>query len=437
MAMNSLRRTLDWFSRPGSLPLILLIYLLLRVAVLAIPLTQFSDGSWYMARASNLAWGEGYTEDGVPTAFWPPGLPMVLSVLFRIFSPSPVVAQIFNLVCSMGTAWLTLDLGRRLFQSEATGRIALLLLAIYPNNIGYLPLVATEVFYTMLLLGGCWLLIARNGNWSLLLAGLVFGFATLTKAQSLLVIPIIFAVGTLREKLTLRRVGAALAKTFAVVLIALLVVSPWSYRNYKIFGEWVMVSTNGGLTLLSGNNPSARGDYTPDDPLMSSIPRTVATQLDVDKEARKRAINWIKENPGRFIALIPSKIFRQWGPDGESEWAYQAGYGQYAEHANWFRLVRYLNQAYYAGLMLAFAATGYLLLSGKARVSSARLDWWLLPYALAIYPLAIAVVFSGQSRFHYPVMPFITMCSAWILVRWIQHPQVDAPRQGGAPQPSR
>lgn len=435
MAMNSLRRTLDWFSRPGSLPLILLIYLLLRVAVLAIPLTQFSDASWYMARASSLAEGEGYIEDGVPTAFWPPGLPMALSVLFRIFGPSPVVAQIFNLACSMGTAWLTLDLGRRLFQSEATGRIALLLLAIYPNNIGYLPLVATEVFYTMLLLGGCWLLVARNSHWSLVLAGLVFGFATLTKAQSLLVIPIVFGVGTLREKLTLRRISAALAKTFAVVLIALLVVSPWSYRNYKIFGEWVMVSTNGGLHLLSGNNPSARGSYTPDDPLMSSIPRTVATQLDVDKEARKRAINWIRENPGPFIALIPSKIFRQWGPDGESEWAYQAGYGQYAAHAIWFRTVRYLNQVYYIGLMLAFAAAGYLLLSGKARVSSARLDWWLLPYALAAYPLVIAVVFSGQSRFHYPVMPFITMCSAWMLVRWIQRPQVDTPRQGAAPAP--
>lgn len=434
--MNSLRRTLDWFSRPGSLPLILLIYLLLRAAVLLIPLTQYSDASWYLSTARNLADGKGYTEGGVPTAFWPPGWPMALSVPFRLFGTSPLVAQLFNLACSMVTAWLTLDLGRRLFQSEATGRIALLLLALYPNNIGYVALALTEVFYTMLLLGGCWLLIARSSRWSLVLAGLVFGFATLTKAQSLLVILIVFGVAALREPLTVRRVAIALSKAFAVILIALLVVSPWSYRNYKIYGEWVMVSTNGGLTLLSGNNPSARGDYTPDDPLMSSIPRTVATQLDVDKEARKRAVAWIKENPGTFLALMPLKIFRQWGPDGEAEWAYQAGYGQYEEYVVWFRGVRLLNQAYYVGLLLAFVAAGYLLVSGKARVSPARFDWWLLPYALALYPLAIAVVFSGQSRFHYPVMPFIAMCSAWVLVRWIQRPQTAACPPAGAPQPS-
>jgi len=36
------------------------------------------------------------------------------------------------------------------------------------------------------------------------------------------------------------------------------------------------------------------------------------------------------------------------------------------------------------------------------------IDWWLLPYGIALYPSAIPMVFSGQSRFHYPVMPFVS-----------------------------
>ncbi|WP_178298023.1 hypothetical protein [Nitrosospira sp. Nsp11] len=34
---------------------------------------------------------------------------------------------------------------------------------------------------------------------------------------------------------------------------------------------------------------------------------------------------WILENPGTFIGMMPKKFFRFWGMDGEGEWGYQAG----------------------------------------------------------------------------------------------------------------
>jgi hypothetical protein len=178
------------------------------------------------------------------------------------------------------------------------------------------------------------------------------------------------------------------------------------------------VSTNGGLILLTGNNPSARGDYTPNDPMVTSISRSVATQVSVDKEARRRAVEWIKENPDRFIGLMPLKLLGLWAPDGELEWGFQAGYKQCDQYAFWFRAVRYLNQAYYVFLLLGFVWASALLFLGKKKMSSPRIDWWALPYAIALYPTAIAMVFSGQSLFHYPVMSFVPMTCGWFLVIW-------------------
>jgi hypothetical protein len=272
------------------------------------------------------------------------------------------------------------------------------------------------VFYTTLLLTGCWLLIVWRTALGLVFAGLVFGVATLVKAQSLVVIPLILGIAVLREPVNLRQIGIDIGKCVTVSLTAALVIFPWSYRNYRVFGEWVLVSTNGGLVMLSGNNPSARGDYTYDDPLVTSIARSVATQVAVDKEARQRAMSWIKDNPSHFIALLPLKLFRLWAPNGESEWAFQAGVKKYDAYAFWFRVIRYINQAYYICLLLGFAWVGFLLFSGKAKISSAYIDWWALPYAIALYPTVLAVIFFGHSRYHYLVMPFVTMCCGWFLV---------------------
>ena len=268
----------------------------------------------------------------------------------------------------------------------------------------------------MLLLAGCWLLIKYRSDFALVLAGLIFGLATLAKAQSMIVILLIFAIDILR-RFDVNEIRNIITRFAVVMIVATAIVLPWSYRNYRTFGEFVLVSTNGGLTLLTGNNPSARGGYTDKDPLVTSIPRSVTSQVELDKEAKHRAIQWIKQNPGRFLALMPLKIFELWARDGEAEWAFQAGYKHYDFYGGLFRAVRYLNQAYYTLLLIGFAWAGVLLFSGTAKISESRLDWWALPYAVALYPTIIALIFSGQSRFHYPVLPFVVICCSWLIIR--------------------
>jgi hypothetical protein len=42
------------------------------------------------------------------------------------------------------------------------------------------------------------------------------------------------------------------------------------------------------------------------------------------------------------------------------------------------------------------------------------IDWWLLPWGVAAYPTLVAAIIFGQSRFHYPVMPFVCLACGWL-----------------------
>jgi hypothetical protein len=79
-------------------------------------------------------------------------------------------------------------------RAEVPARLALLLWAVYPNAVLYVPLALTEVFYTTLLLALCWCRGAARRGLLDRVAGLVLGLATLVKAQSLVVVPLVLGI---------------------------------------------------------------------------------------------------------------------------------------------------------------------------------------------------------------------------------------------------
>lgn len=404
-----------------AMAVILLVALLPRAAMIGCLVTPTSDADWYFGHAAQMAAGMDYLDGaGHPTAFWPVGWPWLLSLAFRAGGPSLITLGTLNLAAAMLTVWLTRDLGRLLTGSEAAGRIAALIYALYPNAVLYVPLALTEVAYTALLLAAVKLIIAapdrawhRHGQW--LLAGLVLALATLIKAQTLVIVPGIVLVMALRERAAWRAgLCAALVLGSAILAIA-----PWTLRNHQALGAWVMVSTNGGYTLLTGNNDSANGTYTPDDPLV----RRVEARKDLDEVARdalarKLAQDWIAAHPARFAELAPLKLIRLWGPDGEGQWAYETGSRAYSAAPGAFLAARAANQVLYWALLAVFVIAPGPLIRARRAAGQPAIDWWLIAYIVALFPSLIAVVFSGQSRFHFPAMPFVCMIAGWLVVHW-------------------
>ena len=379
------------------------------VLIFFVPVQMGSDAGWFFSRGLGIANGEGYSEGGYPTAYWPVGYPGFLGILFFFFGQDQFVGQVANLLMAAATFFLQLGLTRRIFHSETTARLAVLFLAIYPNNIGYTAFLLTEVYFTFLLLLGTYLYIARYGWGGIFACGVVFGLATLTKPQ-VIFLPALLILFRLLAHEGWSNLREHAVKGVIIYLIMAAVLTPWAVRNSQVFGEVVLVSTNGGATLLTGNNPSADGGYVEDDSLVIQRNFSVPDQVESDRRATKLAIGWIKENPGRFVELIPLKIWSLWSKDGEAEWGYEAGYPHYQQYRPIFRSVRWANQVFY-GFLLVGALFAFIPIVRNRQ--SLAWPWVLFGYCFMLYLTTISIVFSGQPRFHFPAMPWVIMYAAW------------------------
>lgn len=388
------------------------VYLGIRLGLIyAVPVSPVSDALWYFGMAQELTASWTYQEDGVPTAYWPVGYPGLLAILFSATGASVLAAQLANLVFSACTFWLIYDLARKGLRSETAARLSVLLLTVYPNNAAYVPLLLTETAYAFVFLLAIWVFLRRTDALGCLLTGVLFGLGTYIKTQTILFAFLApFLAYWLARSAGGRSMRRSILSGMLVPLVALLVVLPWTLRNYATFGTFVLVSTNGGTTLLTGNNPSANGDFSPEDALVSQARFSVADQVQADRRARDLALAWIRENPLAFAQLVPKKIWRLWSRDGEGEWAFQAGTPRYDDYEGAFRAVRVINQVYYA-LVLILAAIGVWTL---LRSRDWALDAWI-GVVVAIFITGIAVIFSGQSRFHFPAMPFLLTYAAGTL----------------------
>lgn len=384
------------------------------ILILLVPVNPSSDAGWYFARAVTISTEGAFSESGIATAYWPVGYPAFLGLLFFITGPSLFVAQIANLALAACSFWLLYFLARRLFRSELIARCGVLLLTVYPNNIAYVPLTLSETLYTFLLLSAC-IILLFNYSWRIcILIGIIFGLATLVKTQTILLAPALVFLAYCK-KWSFKDISIATFRTMAIFVVVLAVVAPWTYRNYIVFEHFILVSTNGGMSLLSGNNPSVVGDYSRDysdaDPLFKQVDFSVMDQVAADRRARTLAIEWIKDNPGTFLGLIPKKFFRFWVPDGEAEWQYQRGTPWYDQYTIWFRLVRILNQVFYIVILIFFAVSIWKIFKEKPAS-----PLYIGP-TIAVFFTLLSLVFSGQSRYHFPVMPFIMIYAAWVIIQ--------------------
>jgi 4-amino-4-deoxy-L-arabinose transferase-like glycosyltransferase len=404
-------------SSPRILLYCLLAGILARLAViLLIPVDPVSDANWYFTRARELSEGLGYQERGHPTAYWPVGYPAFLAGLFSVFGANVLVGQAANVALWTGSLILLHDLVRRVSGRYAPANLAVILCSLHLNSIGYSALLLTETLYTFLLILCCWSGVAIAGWRAAVATGLLLGLMTLVKAQTWL-----FGLAW-AGAIVILGPGSSLLKRVpkAALMVALMfaVVLPWSLRNQQVFGSFVLVSTNGGLSFAVGNHPNSNGtDDWKSNPYRAQINQSVADQIGADRRAKEITWRWIRENPLDFLKLAPKKFYWAVLPDGESEWGFQSGYRHYDQYRLAFRTARWVNQAIYLAILCATLA-GLVLLFARRSLFA---DWSrsLLLFTVAYLAMfsAVTFMFNGQSRYHFPLVPL--MC-AWIALAWHQ-----------------
>ena len=378
--------------------------LALRIAwMLLFPAPLASDGLAYYDLAARLARGLTYQTPQAEWAEWPPGYPFVLLVHFRLLGVSPLAVNVANLLLFTGAMLAVYALARRL--GEATARLATLLLALWPNLVASAG-VATKESVIIFLLPVLLLLYLRTGEEPSpgkavamrFVAGMVLGYCTLTQPGILLFVGVFLAYELLFRAPVLR-IAARLALLAAGMLVVLL---PWSLRNYRVLHTPVLVSSSGGDVFYRANNPRATGGWIPDgERSLRSYDELTRSRL-----GYQWGKEWIRENPDDFLLLSLKKQVLFLGDDGVGVYeTLKRGLGIGGKS---YALAKLGSNAYWWGIWALVLAT-FFLRAGTSWPRRAEVVLFLLTI---LYFWAIDSVFESGARHHTPFVGLLAILAA-------------------------
>jgi len=374
-------------------------FLLRGACILAFPVEPMNDPSFFHRFAVNLLNGNGYG-NGDLKAFYPPGMSFLLAGWYGITEPTPFAGKWLNGLVGAATVLLVYAIGRRTV-GERAGKWAAVLAAVMPTLVFYSATLGYELILGFIFLATVYLgLLIRDTKGSgvlpCVLLGLVLGFGSLIKPICL-PLPMVLIVWW--WLLGLR--GRALVYGAVVLAVMACVVAPWTLRNYRELGEFVLVSTNGGVVLYSANNP-----YTDGRESAVQLPPGEHDEISRDRLRRKAAQEWIKANPTRFLRLAVNKALYTWGTST-----------QIMSVISNDRMVLWQEQACMVIINLFWAALLVQCLAATCCTSIWRERRLYVAFALLAYVFFIHVISEAMSRHHIPVIGVLILIASAALAR--------------------
>ncbi|GAB4515348.1 MAG: hypothetical protein Kow0047_27280 [Anaerolineae bacterium] len=425
---------------------IILIGVVLRLAVAlylgdvvdAPPL--LTDQRSYHALGVSLISGRGFSFEEnwypftlahTPTAHWSFLYSLYIAAIYAVTGPHPLAARLVGAVLGgILLPWMAFRFTKVLFAQQeviparlrryATSipLIAATLTAFYAYFILYAATLMTETFYIVALLWSLERGIAlareptrRNALW----LGLAWGIATLIR-QSILPWIAVMCVWLLW---TAHRRGhmAAMARSIAgAVLVIALLIAPFTIRNYRAYGSFLLLNSNAGYAMYSAQHPLHGTTFQPfaAAPLPDDI--ELGNEAKLDRELMKRGIQFVIQDPIRYLRLSLSRMvayFEFW-PSRQSSLLHNIG-----------RVGSY-------GLFLPFMVYGLWLSLDAARQSQGLCDWMGTPTGLTVVFMvfySVLHIFTwAMPRYRLPVdataLPFAALALIDVthrlqLTRWL------------------
>jgi 4-amino-4-deoxy-L-arabinose transferase-like glycosyltransferase len=388
--------------------LVLVVGLFVRVAITShqgwnsVPRLTSDEGE-FDSYAWSLAEGHGfsgispdvYAPDGTSlvhrTAYRSPGTSAYWSILYRIFGHNYAVVRVSQCILDLATILVLYAIGFKCYGRK----VALLTAAIYavwPTALIYASQLASETQYTLLFCGAILLALrfTERTTWArALAAGFVLGLAMLTRGNAVLMVGLLmpWSVWQFRKKPRL------MVRGLAISAVALLMLVPWTIRNYTIFHALIPFQTEGGDTLLGSHNRITA--YDPDYygywiyPLPTLSEYSAQLKAPNNEYIRDRvethiAVEWLRSHPETWWYFAESKFRRSWTPflQPNAPLFFRA-----AMLASWGPIVLLF------ALGVIPSAVGFLKKGAPG---------WILHLGILHFVLT-AEIFYGASRFRFPV----------------------------------
>jgi hypothetical protein len=272
------------------------------------------------------------TRGGEPTAHWSYLYVLTLAGIYRLIGHFPVAVRLLQaLLVGVLTPWLVFRIGRRTFSRNA-GLVAAAISAVYAYFIMYGASLMTEALYIVSILWSIDVTMrlaakitsiapeaSQDTNRRWLLLGLELGLA-ITLALLLRQVIMAFVAALLLwlfwitwRRASIRSVLAPLAVTLVTVALLL---TPVIVRNYRAFGRIMALNSNAGFAFFWSNHPiyGTRFESVLSPSHGVTYQELIPSELlDLDEAALdrallKRGLDFIREEPSRYILLSLSRI---------------------------------------------------------------------------------------------------------------------------------
>jgi len=367
---------------------------------------------------------------GQGTWFRAPLYPYVLAFLAFVTGESVFWAKFLQLLITGGTAFFLVGLGERLF-SRPVGLLAGVVYAVYGTALYYESMFLISVVFLFFLVWGIYRLVAFRASerWrSWLLTGAVFGLAAISRPNVLLVIPLfllwVFYVSPRRQRFLTR-----LRRPIILLAGLLIVILPVTVRNLLVTGDFILISSQGGVNLYLGNNPLANGlsmqmgevelteglTWDRFAPAAHEAAERLAGRRLSESESSdfwtRRSLQFIKDNPAAFAGLVWRKtvyLVSGFENSDNSDIYYERGKSFLYSLLLWDGPIDFP-----FGLLLPLTLAG-LYLRRRETDRLAPLYLFLIGYIPTI------VLFLVTARHRLPLVPFMIILAAAGLVKAVE-----------------
>jgi 4-amino-4-deoxy-L-arabinose transferase-like glycosyltransferase len=356
--------------------------------------------------------------------------------------------RIVQIILSLGIIWIVYLLGRTIF-NEKCGLLAALIFAVYPSFIFFTHFVLTEVLFALLFLLFVYFFISflkpqprnpdagadgseiesknkqdgpdvgplnsKRRNWDIFLAGLFLGLGALTRSilYPFLGVAIVFVVCLCRGDLVKK-----IQWVFLLGLGFILVVSPWTFRNYKLYKSLVVIDTMGGLNMYLGNyehTPLNRAwaaiDLTGDKTWFYGHEKDLAEMNEAQKQqwAMNKAREFILGHIGLTLKRDLIKAANFWGLEREVIGPIIAGHWPRLNRTSYLIVITFFVFGIYGIVTICsvFGILSHLQLRNKDILFCAL---------LIVFFMGMHAIVFGHSRYHLPLMPLLGIFASWSLM---------------------
>lgn len=417
--MNLEKNSLRGLWQTYGLLTVLLIGFALRMMVLTrwaeMPIVR--DEIAYSQLAYKLLKGlPQYTE-----IFRPPLYPAFLALCFRLLGDTRFLIGIAQSLLDTANIALLFAITQRLFHKTRVSILATLFYALYPEAIELTRSFFSEILFLFLSGCGIYLLLGfreTKSFFTLLLAGTCLGLAALTR--ELLGYFILFLMPLWFWLVTSPQYKLAIMRSVFFLAGVLIILTPWTIRNWQIENRFVLISTSGEYNLVK-DNLAARVAMLDANPALRQkpkgnlkIPRTDGEALKLIAEqppaaradyATRVALYIIGLDPLHWLTLKTS--------DAAAFFNLNSRLTPFAQQDNFPVIARRGLRVFAGGYVIALlvlAAVGLIF----SRANAAK----LLVLLYLAYSFGIFILTHFQIRYRIPLVALLIPYSAFALVEW-------------------